>query len=108
MSRNLCYRNYCESYLYENIITPSKESLGSRIDEERSEMRNVLATCKSREASNFLTQCTYKNYFCRYVSLSVDTFSLILMPFVSHYSSTHGCEIIIYVCVYTNIYVILI
>jgi hypothetical protein len=25
------------------------------------------------------------------------------MPFVSHYSSTNGCEIIIYIWVYTNI-----
>ena len=55
-----------------NFTTPSNGSLGSRIDEERSEMRNVFATCKSREASNFLTQCTYdENFLSRYAPLSI-------------------------------------
>ena len=67
--KNIKSQTYvCILYVYiiviKNITTPSNGSLGSRIDEERSEMWNVFLTCKSREASNFRTQCTHTRDFC--------------------------------------------
>ena len=57
-------------------------------------MRNVLATCKSREASNFRTQCTYEIFFSvgtfHWVSLMINSESWCKVLMTDHHLDFTG------------------